>query len=110
MTHRKGGTQMADAVLMVTSKGFGKVVDAEEFSAKGRGSKGVTGFKVTEESGPVVCCEHVNTGKGQKVLITTAQGACLMTAVDDIPVRSRTAGGVRLMKVEEGDAVVSVLV
>lgn len=95
---------------MVTSKGFGKVVNVEEFPAKGRGGKGVTGFKVTEESGPVVCCEHVKTGTGQKVLITTAQGACLMTAVDEISVRSRTAGGVRLMNVAEGDAVVSVLV
>jgi DNA gyrase subunit A len=101
---------MAEAVLFVTSKGFGKVVDAEEFPAKGRGGKGVTGFKVTDDSGPVVCCEHVKTGKGQKILITTAGGACLMTAVDDISTRSRTAGGVRLMNVADGDAVVSVLV
>jgi DNA gyrase subunit A len=101
---------MAGAVLFVTDKGFGKIVEAAEFAAKSRGGKGVTGFKVTEDSGPIVCCEHVKTGGGQKVLITTAQGACLMTMVDDISVRSRTAGGVRLMNVAEGDAIVSVLV
>jgi DNA gyrase subunit A len=101
---------MADAVLFITSKGFGKVVNAEEFAVKGRGGKGVTGFKVTDDSGPVVCCEHVKTGKSQKVLITTREGACLMTGVDEISVRSRTAGGVRLMSVADDDAVVSVLV
>lgn len=101
---------MADAVLFVTSKGFGKVVDVSEFPAKGRGGKGVAGFKVTDDSGPVVCCEHVKTGKGQKILVTTANGACLMTTVDDITPRSRTAGGVRLMNVADGDAVASILV
>lgn len=101
---------MAEAVLFVTAKGFGKVVDAEEFTARNRGGKGVTGYKVTEESGPIVCAEHVKVGEGQKVLITTAQGMCLMTPVDALTPRSRTAGGVKLMDVAEGDSVVSVLV
>lgn len=103
---------MAEAVLVVTSKGYGKVVEdvIGTFPPKGRGGKGVTGFKVTEDSGPVVCTEHVKTGKGDRVLITTANGMCLMTGVDDISVRSRTAGGVKLMNVADDDEVVSVLV
>ncbi len=101
---------MAEAVLVVTAKGFGKVVDVDEFPTKGRGGKGVTGYKVTEDSGPVAAAEHVKTGKGQRVLIITAKGMFLMTGVDDISIRSRAAGGVKLMNVEDGDAVVSVLV
>lgn len=103
---------MAEAVLFITSKGYGKVVDAakEAFPPKGRGGKGVKGFNVTEDTGPVVCVEHVKTGKGANVLITTAQGMCLMIAVDDLTPRSRTAGGVKLMSVADDDAVVSVLV
>ena len=107
----KGDTsKMADAVLIVTKKGYGKVVEASEFPANGRGGKGVTGFKVTEDSGPIAAVEHVLTGKGQKVLIVTAGGMALMTAVDDISTRSRQAGGVRLMNVDEGDQVSAVLV
>jgi len=101
---------MAEAVLIITSKGFGKVVDAEEFPAKGRGGKGVSGFKVTEDSGPVVAMEHVKTGNGQKVLVMTAGGMALMTNVDDISVRSRAAGGVKVMNVADDDAVVAVLI
>ncbi len=101
---------MAEAVLIVTKKGYGKVVEAEEFPAKGRGGKGVSGFKVSEDSGAVAAIEHVKTGAGEKVLVVTANGMALMTSVDDITVRSRQAGGVRLMNVEDGDEVVGVLV
>ncbi len=104
---------MADAVLFVTTKGYGKVVEnpkTDAFPPKGRGGKGVTGFKVSDDSGAVITTEHVKTGKGENVLISTADGMCLMIAVDDIKARSRTAGGVKLMNVAENDSVVSVLV
>lgn len=101
---------MAEAVLLITKNGYGKVVDAEEFPTKGRGTKGVSGYKVSDDSGPVVAAEHVKPGKGQRVLVITAKGMTLMTAVDDISTRSRTAGGVKVMNVEDGDEVVAVLV
>lgn len=101
---------MADAVLIVTTKGYGKVVDEKEFPTKGRGGKGVTGFKVTEDSGPIAAAEHVKTEKKQRVLVLTAKGMALMTTVDDISMRSRTAGGVKVINVDEDDEVVAVLV
>jgi len=101
---------MAEAVLIVTKKGFGKVVDATEFPTKGRGTKGVSGFKVTEDSGPIAAVEHVKTGAGERVLILTAKGIALMTNVDDISTRSRQAGGVKVMNVDPDDKVVAVKV
>ena len=101
---------MAEAVLIVTTKGYGKIVDEKEFPTKNRGGKGVVGFKVTEDSGPIAAAEHVKTAKKQRVLIITAKGMVLMTTVDDISMRSRTAGGVKVMNVDDDDAVVSVLV
>jgi DNA gyrase subunit A len=101
---------MADAVLIVTTKGFGKVVDETEFPTKGRGGRGVAGFKVTEDSGAVAAIEHVKTGAGQRVLLVTAAGMALMTSVDDISVRSRSAGGVKVMNVADDDEIAGVLV
>jgi DNA gyrase subunit A len=101
---------MADAVLIVTTKGHGKVVMPDDFKQQKRGGKGVIGFKVTMDSGPVAATEHVVTGAGERVLITTAQGQSIMTPVDDISMRSRTAGGVKLMDVADGDRVVSVII
>jgi len=95
-------------VLVVSAKGFGKLVDPGDFRQQKRGGKGVTGYKVTGDCGPVAAVEHVKTGMGERVIIYTAQGMAILTAVDDIPVRSRTAGGVKLISVAEGDAVVGV--
>ena len=101
---------MADAVLMVTTKGYGKVVSPNEFKQQKRGGKGIIGFKVTEDSGPVAATVHVVLGEGERVLVTTAGGRSIMTPVDDISVRSRTAGGVKIIDVADGDRVVSVII
>ena len=74
------------------------------------GSHTATCLKVTADSGPVAATEHVVTGMGERVLITTAQGRAILTPVDAISERSRTAGGVKLIDVADGDQVVSVII
>jgi DNA gyrase subunit A len=99
-----------NAVLVVTKKGIGKVTMIDEFQVRGRGGKGVGGMKVTDESGPVAATVGVTVGKGESVLLVTKQGMALRVNVDDITARSRTAGGVKLITVGDGDAVASVCV
>ncbi|MCD6360739.1 MAG: hypothetical protein J7M38_07720 [Armatimonadetes bacterium] len=99
---------MADMILVVTANGYGKLVAPDQFRQQKRGGGGVTGYKVTDDSGDVAAIEHVKTGLGERVIIFTAKGRALLTPVDDISVRSRTAGGVKLINVEPGDKVVGV--
>ena len=101
---------MADAALIVTKTGKGKLVNADDYPTRSRGGKGVRTFKAFDGDDTIAAVEHVQTGQGQRVLIVTAQGMALMTEVDSIAARSRTAGGVKLMQVEEGDEVVAVVV
>ncbi|HCU37819.1 MAG TPA: hypothetical protein DGT21_21000, partial [Armatimonadetes bacterium] len=49
----------------------------------------------------------VPLGKGERVLVATAQGQAILTPVDDIPMRSRTAGGVKVIGLADGDSVVA---
>ena len=101
---------MANAVLVVTEKGIGKVTEIDQFQVRGRGGKGVTGFNVTDDSGEVAAAVGVTTGKGQSVLILTEKGMALRINVDDITARSRTAGGVKLMTLADDDEVQTVCV
>ncbi len=101
---------MADAILVVTKNGYGKVTCPTQFSQQKRGGKGVIGYKVTCDSGAVAATAHVVIGEGERVLVTTAQGQAILTPVDDISERSRTAGGVKIIDVAEGDEVVSVII
>jgi len=96
---------LANAVLVVTKNGMGKVTMVDQFRVAGRGGKGVTGFSVTPESGPVCAAVGVNAGAGESVLLVTKQGMALRINVDDITPRSRTAGGVKLMTLGEGDSI-----
>jgi len=99
---------LANAVLVVTKNGMGKVTMLDQFQVRGRGGKGVTGFNVTPESGPIVATMGVNAGMGQTVLLVTAKGMALRIKVDDITPRSRTAGGVKLMTLAEMDSIADV--
>ncbi len=103
---------MAVGVLVITSKGYGKVVEnpGDVFRQQARGGKGVTGYKVTDDSGPVVAVLRVPLGIGERILVLTAQGQAILTPVDDIATRSRTAGGVKIISLACGDAVVGVTV
>ncbi len=97
---------MAVGVLVISSNGYGKVMDPAEFRQQSRGGKGVGCFKVTEDSGPVAVVLSVPLGKGERVLVATAQGQAIFTPVDDIPMRSRSAGGVKVISLADGDTVV----
>ena len=101
---------MANAVLVVTKKGMGKVTMIDEFQARGRGGKGVGGMKVTDDSGGVAAAIGVTAGAGESVLLVTTKGMALRINVDDITPRSRTAGGVKLMTLADDDCIASVSV
>jgi DNA gyrase subunit A len=98
---------MAVMALVISENGFGKLVSPDEFREQKRGGGGVTGFKVTEDTGNVAVVLRVETGKSERVLVYTAQGRAILTPVDDISVRSRSAGGVKLISLAEGDKVVA---
>ena len=101
---------MADAALIVTEDGRGKLVSPDEYPARRRGGKGVKTWSVLPEGAVIADVAHVQTEVDEKALIVTARGMAIKIRVDDVAKRSRTGGGVRLIDVAEGDKVVSVTV
>ena len=101
---------MAHAALIVTKKGKGKIVNAEDYQTHRRGSRGSRTFKRFDDDDAIAAVEHVQTGQGQRVLIVTAKGIALMTEVDEIAARSLQAGGIKLIQVDDGDEVVAAVV
>ncbi|PIW16989.1 MAG: hypothetical protein COW34_05415, partial [Armatimonadetes bacterium CG17_big_fil_post_rev_8_21_14_2_50_66_6] len=63
---------MAEAALIVTKNGYGKIVGTDDYPTRGRGGKGVRTFKVLDGDDAVAAAAHVQTGMGQRVLIVTA--------------------------------------
>jgi DNA gyrase subunit A len=94
------------SLLTVCENGFGKRTEIDEYRLQKRGGSGVINIKTTERNGEVVALRAV-TDQDELVLIT-AKGIMLRTAVSETREIGRATQGVRLIRLDEGDKVVSV--
>ncbi len=100
-------------VLVVSEKGFGKrtfLDDPETGEANyritNRGGKGVKTIKVTEKTGGLVGLLDVT--EQEDLMITCVSGITIRMAVNKVSEQSRATQGVRLIKVNEGDAIAAI--
>jgi DNA gyrase subunit A len=88
-------------VLSVTENGYGKRTRVEDFPTKGRGTKGVIGISTSERNGAQVGAVLVRPG--DEIMLITEGGTLIRTPIDQIPVVGRSAQGVKLINLGEGE-------
>jgi len=87
--------------LTITELGYGKRSEFDDFRLmKSRGGMGVMCHNVTERTGRVAGIAAVD--ENDDIMIITDSGTIIRTAVDSIPVYGRSAAGVIVMRVGEG--------
>ncbi len=92
-------------LMTVTEKGFGKRSDFEDFSAHNRGTKGVCCHKISDKTGLLAAIAAVD--ETEDIMIITDDGTIIRTGVEGIPTYSRSAGGVKVMRISEGSKIVN---
>lgn len=97
------GPEDPASLLTVCANGYGKRTALSEYRSQGRGGKGLIDIKTTDRNGPVVAIAKVTDD--DQVMLTTTGGIIIRTRVSDISTIGRNTQGVRLIKVDEGDAV-----
>lgn len=95
-----------DQILLVTTDGFGKRVDLEEFRVQNRSGIGLIGTKFKSEKSHLAALRVVK--ETDEVIIASAHGIVLRSKVGDISNQGRMATGVRLQRLDEEDYVASV--
>jgi len=95
-----------DNVLLVTTDGFGKRVELEEFRVQNRSGVGLIGTKFKTEASHLASLDVVK--EMDEVIIASALGVVLRSKGQDISCQGRMATGVRLQKLDENDYVASV--
>jgi len=95
-----------DQILLVTTDGFGKRVEIEEFRVQNRAGVGLIGTKFKSDTSHLSALLVVK--ETDDVIITSAHGVVLRAQVSDISCQGRMATGVRLQKLDEEDYVASV--
>ena len=90
-------------LLVVMANGFAKFTDLKEYKVQGRGGQGILTAKVTDKTGQVVSA-HVAVNETE-LFAASARGQIIRTKLDSIRKTGRAAQGVRIMKVDSGDAI-----
>ncbi|MFY9820360.1 MAG: DNA gyrase subunit A [Thermoanaerobaculia bacterium] len=93
-------------VLTVTERGYGKRTPVEDYRLQGRGGLGIINLKVTPKTGEVVGVRYVTPDEG--LMLITQEGMIIRLNVSGVREVGRSAQGVRLMNLDEGDRIVAV--
>jgi DNA gyrase subunit A len=92
-----------ELILSVTEKGYGKRTAIVEYRLQSRAGKGVINVKTTERNGKVVNVLPVT--EESEVMIISQQGKIARLDSSTIRESGRSAQGVRLINLDEGDQV-----
>jgi DNA gyrase subunit A len=100
-------TVQKDSFIFVISEfGYGKRTKVEQFTAHKRGGVGIRSAVVNKKTGPLIGVKTL-TGDEQEVIIISMQGQTIRLGLSNIPVLGRATQGVRIMRLNDGDSVVS---
>jgi DNA gyrase subunit A len=92
-------------VLTGCVNGYGKRTPLEDYPVKGRGTQGVINIDATDRNGEVVGMKLVS--ETDEVMMITAKGILIRTKCSEIRETGRSAAGVRLIKLDDGDQLVA---
>jgi len=100
---KNGEEQEASLILSVTENGFGKRTDVDEYRLTSRGGKGIINVKTTPRNGKVVSIMLVN--EQSEVMVISQFGKIIRIGTKTVRESGRSAQGVHLLHLEEGDRV-----
>ena len=91
-------------LLVISEHGYGKRTPLDEYHTQARGGKGVMTLKVSAKTGFVTAALVVHAG--EEIMVISREGTLIRTSVNDISVLGRATQGVKVMKLDDGDAVI----
>jgi DNA gyrase subunit A len=98
--------EIVPGVLVVSEKGFGKRTAVDEYRFTNRGGKGVKTINITDKTGNLVGL--LDVFENQDLLITCKSGITIRMPVSGISELGRAAQGVKLIRIDEGDAIAAI--
>ncbi len=94
-------THEGESLITITENGYGKRTEFTDFrEMKHRGGVGVQCHNITEKTG--LLCSIASVSEDDDLMMITDAGTIIRTPVSDIPTYSRTASGVIVMRLSDG--------
>ncbi len=98
--------QEGSSIFVISRHGYGKRTKVAQFTPHARGGVGIRSAVVNSKTGDLIGVKTL-TGDMQEVIIVSSQGQAIRLGLKDIPELGRATQGVRIMRLNDGDEVVS---
>jgi len=95
-------------ILVVSENGYGKRSKIEDYRLTNRGGKGVKTINVTEKTGQLISIKSVDDTND--LMIITQIGLTIRMSIASLRILGRTAQGVRLINLKDGDQIASITI
>ncbi len=103
------GVEKGLKILVVMANGYGKRTDLKFYKVQNRGGHGIKTAKITPKTGNLVSA-HITSEENKDLIALSRKGQVIRTTVDSISVLGRATQGVRVMKLDSGDGLASVVI
>ena len=94
------------SVLTITENGYGKRTALAEYSLQRRGGQGLIDIQTDDRNGQVAGVLMINAD--DRIMLITDTGRVIKSPVDDIRVIGRNTKGVRVMRIDDAERIVSI--
>lgn len=99
--------QEKSSIFVISQYGYGKRTKVAQFTAHARGGVGIRSAIVNTKTGKLIGVKTLSDDESQEVIIVSSQGQTIRLGLKDIPSLGRATQGVRIMRLNDGDEVVS---
>ncbi len=95
------------SIFVISKYGYGKRTKVAQFTPHARGGVGIRSAVVNKKTGDLVGVKTLGEDDTQEVIIISGQGQTIRLGLKDIPALGRATQGVRIMRLNDNDEVVS---
>jgi DNA gyrase subunit A len=95
------------SIFVISKYGYGKRTKVSQFTPHARGGVGIRSAVVNTKTGDLIGVKTLSDNDDQEVIIISVQGQTIRLGLKDIPALGRATQGVRIMRLNGEDEVVS---
>lgn len=95
------------SIFVISQYGYGKRTKVSQFTPHARGGVGIRSAVVNKKTGDLIGVKSLTDDDSQEVIIISSQGQTIRLGIKGIPALGRATQGVRIMRINDGDEVVS---
>lgn len=95
------------SIFVISELGYGKRTKIAQFTAHARGGVGIRSAVVNTKTGQLVGVKALGGDDTQEVILISKNGQTIRLGLKDTPELGRATQGVRIMRLNDGDRVVS---